>query len=119
MVELTRKQMELLIKQEDHYTIRKFAKLFNCSPKEVYAIYDRITETPEYKEYTKRKVALVTGKLFKKREEEENAEVERTSKNRKGEKRYCRISPLLFTTNNNSNNTTDSTYPDNVRGRYW
>jgi hypothetical protein len=100
MVELTKRQIEFLIKNEDRYTIRKFAKLFKCTPKEVYETYDRITDTPEYKKYILEKVATITDKI--KKGEKKNEQMERTGENRQGEKKRHRISPLLYASSNNS-----------------
>lgn len=115
MVELTKNQLEFLIKNEDRYTIKKFAKLFNCTPKEVYAVYDRITDTPEYKKYILERVAYITKQI--KKGGKNNEQMECTSENRQGEKKRHRISPLLYANPNNSDTTSGGF--SSVYGRNW
>lgn len=81
MVQLTKAQVKFLLKNEDRISIKKFSQIFNCSTKEVYEIYNQITNSDAYKDYQREKILRMSRKgetnddkvgCFKKDRENEN-----------------------------------------------
>lgn len=95
MRRLTDKEVDYLIENEDKCTIGAFAKLFGISPKEVYAVYDRITKTDRYKEKVAERTSNITGKI--KRSIDEQNKIVRKKPNI-GSKISKRL-PLIYISN--------------------
>ena len=63
MRKFTADEVNFLIWNEDKIPLERLAQIFECSWQEVYKVYDLATKTRNYKQYTKHRVDLVTGKI--------------------------------------------------------
>ncbi len=117
MKKLTDKQILFLVENEDKYTLGEFAKEFNCSAKEVYQIYDKITKTDGYKEYVHNRALKITGLIEKGRKTRE--QIKRFNENRKNERKVDNRLPLIYVSNDTYDIFSSTTmYPyDNARDK--
>ena len=112
MTKLTKAQVKFLLKNEDKLPLEVLAKKFKCTSQEVYAIYDRITSTKEYREYTRGRIEAVSWKL--KTGGKENDEMDSIDEIIKSEGTANEGLPLWLTDGGISNRATDNFLRDNV-----